>query len=132
MKVNVTAGDCLNQILQVRYPEEGFLPFREAMIEGPYSSKPFSPEFLKERAAFHRQSLEQYREHMQEFLTLLDCLDQHEEIVLWFGDEPFCVKNVEVIVDTLRHRGYKKTITLHTVNEENGDILATKSLQKPL
>lgn len=102
------------------------------MIEGPYSSKPFSPEFLKERAAFHRQSLEQYREHMQEFLTLLDCLDQYEEIVLWFGDEPFCVKNVEVIVDTLRHRGYKKTITLHTVNEENGDILATKSLQKPL
>ena len=130
MKVNVTAGDCLNRILQARYPKEEFLPFREAMIEGPCSSKPFSPEYLEERAAFHHQNIEQYRQHMAPFLFLLDHLDQYEEIILWFGEEPFCAKNVEVIVDTLREHGYKKALTLHTVNEENGDILATKSMQK--
>ena len=39
MKINITAGECLNNILTNIYKGEKFIPFREAMIIGTYSNK---------------------------------------------------------------------------------------------
>ena len=47
MKVNITAGECLNEILSNIYKDEYFVPFNEAMINGTYNSKIFTNEFIK-------------------------------------------------------------------------------------
>jgi hypothetical protein len=62
MKINITAGDCLNNILTNKYKNEKFVPFREAMIKGTYSSKLFSDEFIKERA------IEMLEENLKHFI----------------------------------------------------------------
>ena len=41
MKVNITAGECLNELLESKYPGEFFIPFNEAMIQKTYSSPLF-------------------------------------------------------------------------------------------
>ena len=128
MKINVTAGDCLNEILSKKYPEETFVPFREAMIEGSYSFALFSSEFLAERADFHSCSLEEYKNHMAPFLNLLDHLPNYSEIVLWFGEEPFCKKNVEIVVDALKLRGFQGSIVLNVVIEETGQIVRNERI----
>ena len=129
MRVNITAGDCLNEILSSKYPTEVFVPFREAMIEGRYEATPFSDAFLIERAKTHKSSVEDYRKHMGAFLGLLSRLDHYDEIVLWLGDEPFCLANIDVVLKTLQNRGYTKKIFLNTVVEETGEILHSEVIQ---
>ena len=129
MRVNVTAGDCLNEILSSKCPSEVFVPFREAMIKGQYEAAPFSEAFLIERAKTHKSSVEDYRKHMEAFLHLLSHLNDYDEIVLWFGDEPFCLANIDVVLKTLQNRGYANKIVLNTVVEENGEILHSKVIQ---
>ena len=98
MKVNITAGECLNRILEARYPDECFVPFNEAMNQGTYSVPLFSEEFVKERAAVHGVSEAEYRENLAGFLEVLARPEAYDEIVLWFGDEPFCVENRETVL----------------------------------
>ena len=127
-KINITAGDCLNDILQRRYPEERFIPFREAMIEGRYTAPLFSEAFIRERAAFHGVPEAEYRENLAGFLAVLACPEAYDEIVLWFGDEPFCVENRETVLAALRQYGYRGSLQLNTVIEETGDILQQDTL----
>lgn len=129
MRTNIAAGDCLSYILSAKYPKEEFVPFREAMIEGPNSYEPFSDEFLAERADFHGCSLKEYKKYMASFLQVLDRLPKYREIVLWFGEEPFCKKNVEVVIGTLKQRGFLGPITLNTVIEETGEVVLTERVQ---
>ena len=122
-RINITAGDCLNGILQRRYPEERFIPFREAMIEGRYTAPLFSEAFIRERAAFHGVSEAEYRENLAGFLAVLTRPETYDEIVLWFGDEPFCVENRETVLAALKQYGYRGSLRLNTVIEETGEIL---------
>ena len=127
-RINITAGDCLNDILQHRYPEERFIPFREAMIEGRYTAPLFSEAFIRERAAFHGVSEAEYRENLAGFLAVLARPAAYDEIVLWFGEEPFCVENRETVLAALKQSGYRGSILLNTVIEETGDILQQDTL----
>jgi len=129
MSIHVTAGDCLNRILSAKYPEETFIPFREAMIDGPCSFAPFSDEFLAERASFHGCTLGEYKKHMAPFLDLLGRMSNYSEIVLWFGDEPFCRNNSETVIAALKLRGYQGSITLNIVIEETGQVLRSERIQ---
>ena len=130
MKINITAGDSLNSILAAEYPSEVFLPFREAMIEGECHFPPFSDSFLLERANTHHSTLDEYKGHMQGFLTFLAHINDYDEIVMWFGDEPFCLANIDVILKTLKDRGYVKRIILNTVIEETGEIVRSAVIQR--
>ena len=127
-RINITAGDCLNDILRRRYPEETFVPFREAMIEGRYAAPLFSAAFIRERAAFHGVGEAEYREKLAGFLDVLARPEAYDEIVLWFGDEPFCVENRETVLAALKQSGYRGSILLNTVIEETGDILQQDTL----
>ena len=122
-RINITAGDCLNDILRRRYPEERFIPFREAMIEGRYTAPLFSEAFIRERAAFHGVTETEYRENLAGFLDVLARPEAYDEIVLWFGEEPFCVENRETVLAALRQCGYRGSLRLNTVIEETGEIL---------
>ena len=129
MKINITAGDCLNSILTTKYPSKTFIPFREAMIEGEYHYPPFSDSFLRERAATHHSTLDEYKDYMKGFLSFLSHIEDYDEIVLWFGNEPFCNANVDVILKTLKERNYTKRIMLNTVIEETGEIIQNIIIQ---
>ena len=93
MRVNITAGEWLNEQLESKYPGERFVPFNESMIQGTYSSPLFSEEFVRERANVHGVSETAYLEKLSGFLDVLNHAGEYDEIVLWFGDEPFCVQN---------------------------------------
>lgn len=126
MKINITAGDCLNEILKKRYPNEYFVPFCEAMIFGDYSSKLFSKEFIKERSKTHNVTVQEYIQKLSGFLDFLKRLDNYNEVVLWFGDEPFCVENIKIVLKTLEEYDFQGKVILNIVNETTGDSIETK------
>ena len=133
MRINITARDCLNVILSNKYPEETFIPFREAMIEGEYHFPPFSDSFLLERAKTHQSTIEEYKEHMKDFISFLSHIDDYDEIVMWFGNEPFCLANIDMVIKTLKDRNYTKRILLNTVIEETvEDIISIQRKIKTL
>lgn len=123
MKVNITAGECLNELLGSKYPGECFVPFNEAMTKGTYSSPPFSDEFVRERAGVHGVSETAYLEKLSGFMDALNHAGEYDEIVLWFGDEPFCVQNRRTVIEALRMHGYRRNILLNIVHEGNGNII---------
>ena len=129
MKINITAGNHLNSILSNKYPSETFIPFREAMIEGEYHFPPFSDAFLIERANTHHTTVDEYKNHMKDFLTFLSHITEYDEIVMWFGNEPFCLINIDVVLKTLKDRNFTKRIILNTVIEETGEIIKSKIIQ---
>ena len=128
MKINVPAGQFLNSKLKTIYPKKKFIPFNEAMIVGEYTSKLFSESFMEERAKIHQVSIQDYKENLREFIEFLKDIGQYDEVVLWFGEEPFCVKNTEVVLQTLQEYNFQGSIFLNIVVEETGQIL--KSIKK--
>ena len=128
MKVNITAGECLNRILQGKYPNECFVPFNEAMNQGTYSAPLFSEEFVRERAAVHGVSVAEYMEKLSGFMDVLKHAGEYDEVVLWFGDEPFCKANRQTVLEALREYGCRQSILLNIVNEENGDIIRQETV----
>ena len=129
MKIHITAGDCLNEILQAKYSDERFIPFREAMIQGGYSFPLFSDGFLKERAEALGVSEQVYRDNLAPFLAFLHAIHTYEEIVLWFGEEPFCEANKRAVIQAIADCGYQGRLIVHTVIEETGEIVKTALLQ---
>ena len=124
MRINITAGECLNAILQELHPGEVFVPFNEAMIKGSCGNALFSPAFMKERARTHGVSLAEYRKKLAPFIDVLHKLSDYDEIVLWFGQEPFCTANKETVLAALVQKEYHGKITIHTVDEGTGAILS--------
>ena len=125
MTIHITAGECLKDILEKRYSQETFVPFNEAMMTGSYTAGLFSDEFIQERADTHQTSVAEYKEKLQGFLEFLNRMDLYDEVVLWFGDEPFCQANTRAVLQTLKERKFQGKVRLHIVTEETGDIKST-------
>ena len=123
MKINITAGECLNKILQEKDPNETFIPFNEALVKSGYNTKLFSEEFIIERSTIHKVSKEEYVNKLTLFLNLLKKINNYSEVILWFGDEPFCKKNTEIVLQNLKEYKFLGNVTLNIVNEETGKIL---------
>lgn len=60
------------------------------MIKGEYNTKLFSEEFIIERSSIHKVSKEEYVNKLTLFFNLLKKINNYSEVILWFGDEPFC------------------------------------------
>ncbi len=129
MKINITAGDCLNNILVNIYKDETFVPFREAMNVGNYKSELFSKEFLIERSVTHNVSLDEYKEKINVFLEIIKNINKYQEIKLWFGNDDFCLENLKIVLQTIFLNNYKGSIILNTVVEETGEIINSKIIK---
>ena len=129
MKINITAGNCLNKILENKYSNEIFVAFCESMITGVYYSKLFSQEFIKERAITHNISVKEYKENLKGFLDFLNNINLYTEVVLWFGDEPFCNENKKIVLQTLVEYNYLGKLILNIVEEETGKLIQTKIIR---
>ena len=123
MRINITAGECLNNILKSIYEEQFFIPFNEAMNVGFYSGVLFSDEFMIERAKVHNVTVSSYQEKLKEFINFLNQINKYNEVILWFGDDEFCKENIKIVLKTLDLFGYKDKIILNIVNENNGEII---------
>lgn len=123
MKINITSGDMLNEILQRKYPADTFVPFREAMIEGSYESNLFSDQFIEERSKTHRVTPQEYVRKLGVFTDVLKNAKEYEEIILWFGEEPFCAENVKTVIQALRESGFDGQLVYNVVDENDGKIL---------
>ena len=88
----------------------------------------FSEEFVRERAAVHSVSEAEYLEKLSGFMEVLKHAGEYDEVVLWFGDEPFCVANRQTVLEALRGQGCRRIILLNIVNEENGDIIRQETV----
>lgn len=128
MEINVTSGDCLNALLQEKYKEQTFVPFREAMLNGDSAAQPFSERFLEERCRVHGVTKEEYLEKLSVFIDFLFHVNEYDTVFLWFGDEPFCVKNREFVIRCIRQRGYEGRLILYTVDENTANILTKEQL----
>ena len=129
MKVNITAGEALNSMLVTKYTQERFVPFNEAMIVGSYTAPLFSTSFMEERATTHGVSLDQYIEKLGGFIDVLDNIEKYDEIILWFGDEPFCKANTDVVLQGLKDLNYKGKVVLNIVEEETAKIIKAEVIQ---
>ena len=123
MKINITAGSFLNEKLENIYENETFIPFCETMIIGTYNHKLFSIDFIEERAKTHNVSVSEYEDKLSGFITFLKCVNIYDEVILWFGDEPFCKENRRVVLQTLNEYNFQGKIILNIVNEETLEIL---------
>lgn len=129
MNINITAGDCLNNILVNIYKDETFVPFREAMNVGNYKSELFSKEFLIEISVTHNVSLDEYKEKINGFLEIIKNINKYQEIKLWFGNDDFCLENLKIVLQTIFLNNYKGSIILNTVVEETGEIINSKIIK---
>jgi len=123
MTINITAGDELNKILSSKL-DGLFIPFNEAMESGPRVGLLFSDEFIKERCKHHGVTEEVYRTKLQGFLSFINNMDKYDKVILWFGEDDFCLKNASVVLEVLRN--YKGSIIYNTVDEYTGEILKSE------
>lgn len=122
MTINITAGECLKEILETKY-NDSFIPFNEAMSIGSYSAKLFSDDFIKERANTHKVSEMEYRNKLKLFLDFIHNIANYDSVVLWFGDDDFCKANISIVLKSLDEYNYKGQIKINIVDELKGDIL---------
>lgn len=125
---NITSGECLNEILKAKY-HGLFIPFNEAMSVGDYSAELFSDDFLKQRAKVHNVSIESYKKTMAAFLTFLKHIHEYDKVALWFGDEPFCQSNVNIIKLALKQFNFQGDIIENVVDELSGEIIEQKTCE---
>lgn len=125
--INITAGQMLNDMLEEQ--REGyFIPFNECFIEGDYSLPFFDDSFNKHRASVHGVPVEEYTRKLKGLFDFLGNVNKYDELVMWFGDEPFCQANVKVLKQILAIYGFAGDITLNIVNEDTGEIKKTEKV----
>lgn len=128
--INITNGSYLNSYLQNKYPNETFIPFNEAMIEGNPILPIFSDDFINERCQTHQVSKESYFENIEDFLTFSKNITSYESIVLWFGKDMFCQVNLLTVLAYLHQENYHNPIYLNLIDEETYEIIEQISIPK--
>ena len=111
-RVHITSGEFFNQWLKQKV-NEPCIPFNEAMMSQPVLCPVFSGAFIQHRAYSHGVDVKEYIEKMKGFINLLECLDEVDELVLWFGIDAFCQMNLLTILKVLED--FKYTGTVKTV-----------------
>lgn len=128
MTINITAGDCLNDILSSSL-EGHFVPFGEAMENGAIIYPLFSDEFVAARCKHHNVDEELYRSKLSGFIEFVKNPNIYSEVVLWFGDDDFCKANIKVVYEVLKEINYNGTIKENIVDEITGAIKTSKVIR---
>ena len=121
--INITSGTYLNAYLQKKYPNEVFVPFNEAMIEGNPLFPIFDENFLIERCNTHEVSKDDYKKNMHDFLEFKNHIHEYDSIVLWFGKDMFCQLNLLTVLAYLNQENYLNSIQFNLIDEENYEII---------
>ena len=124
MIYHIVAGEEMKKLLRDRFVS---IPFNEDMSKGGYSKKPFSDGFIKERSEFHKVTTDDYLNHMAEFLSILPKIKQDDTIHLYFGDDPVCKANSNILIEYFIDK--VDSIFFHLMNEYKGIEISVKRIK---
>ncbi len=99
-RIHITNGEAFNAWF-VQQNSETSIPFCEAMLMPDIKGELFSSEFMEHRSGIHHVSLQRYLEKIRPFLTIVDELNEEDELVLWFGTDAFCQMNLLTVLEFL-------------------------------
>src|SRR5262245_11363323 len=92
--LHIHNGDSSAETLRQSGQAGDYLPFREALIEGPTPSGLSEDDWLSTRARFladeDHEDFEKVRKGLSEQEETLKQAGSYEEVVLWFGHDLFC------------------------------------------
>lgn len=124
MIYHIVAGEEMKKLLKDSfYP----IPFNEDMSKGSYSEEPFSTSFVQERSKVHGVTVSDYVKNLNEFLSILSKIQKDDVIHLYFGEDPVCKSNSELLIQYFK--GKVASIYFHLMNEYEGiELSASKIL----
>ena len=125
MKLNLTSGNCFNDILKKKN-QELCVPFNEAMMMGQPELPILGASFIAERCATHQVKPQAYKHLNQEFLKLSKTLNKYAEIELWFGRDTFCQINLLTILALLEQEKYQGQVLWTAIDDHTGAVLKAK------
>jgi hypothetical protein len=115
-KIHITAGELLNEYL--RKNDKGlFIPFNEDLSTGDLSYPLLDETFINIRSRSLNVSREVYISKLDAVLSFMKNIGQYEEVVLWFGDEPFCQVNLLGVLTLLEQVKYEGNVVINIVDE---------------
>ena len=114
----IVAGDEMQKLMALKFPDRKTIPFREDFSKGEYVGFDFNAEMINQRAVFWKVSIEDYIDKLSPIIHL----DITKKYVLCFGDDACCKANLAFMIGYLKARGYSQPIQVQILNEYNLDL----------
>ena len=125
MEYHIVAGEEMKKKMEGVLPNP--IPFNEDLNVGSYSHEPFSDLFFQERCRAHHVALETYLLKLSEFLIFLGKMEKSDTIHLYFGDDPTCKANRELLISYLSPR--VSHLYFHHMDEYRGTELSVERIR---
>ncbi len=133
-KLYILAGSSLLELFEKNNlidANNTYVPFNEAMCDGPRCSGVFSESFNRLRSLAHEMSVPEYESVVLGPLRpLLYQIGEFRSIVLVFGKDMFDQINMLTILTYLAEIGYPYEIRLLIINEHTCDIVKSISVNE--
>ena len=132
--IHIVPGESFKKILSKKLKKENIkglhkeiVPFNEALIRGKISEPLFNDEFINLRCGELGVSRSVYVKRISKFVKFLQNANDYDEVLLWFGAEPFCQANLSGVLKCLKQVLFKGKIIVNLVNELTGEIIESKT-----
>ena len=117
----VVAGDEMQKLMRLKFPERKTIPFREDFSKGEGIGFDCEAEFvekwmerwIEKRASFWQVSQAEYREKLSPILQL----DMTKRYVLCFGEDDCCRANLAFMLGYLQYKRYSHAVKVQILNE---------------
>ncbi|SHH61664.1 DUF1835 domain-containing protein [Winogradskyella jejuensis] len=112
--LHITNGDSLTNYLRELDFEDDILTWREMLCEGPTVPLIDSDEFYNTRKNFLSEfyDVEISKYNLKESISLLDNIDDYDEVNLWFEYDLFCHINLLAVISLLHQKEINKPLYL--------------------
>ena len=114
----IVAGDEMQKLMALKFPNRKTIPFREDLSKGECVGFEFNAEMIGKRAAFWNVSTEEYIDELSSIINL----DITKKYVLCFGDDECCKANLAFMIENLKAKGYSQPIQVQILNEYNLEL----------
>ena len=117
--IYIVAGDEMQKLMNIKYPERKTIPFCEDLSKGSFIGYNIDKEFITARSSFWDVPENDY---FQKMLPIIN-IDITKNYILCFGEDECCAANLKFLIEYLKYKGYSKSITVQIVNEYNLQLL---------
>ena len=114
----IVAGDEMQKLMALKFPDRKTIPFREDFSKGERNGFDFDAELISKRASFWNVSTEDYVDKLSAIIHL----DTTKQYVLCFGDDACCKANLAFMIGNLKAKGYPHPIQVQILNEYNLEL----------
>ena len=114
----IVAGDEMQKLMALKFPDRKTIPFREDFSKGERNGFDFDAELISKRASFWNVSTEDYVDKLSPIIHL----DTTKKYVLCFGDDACCKANLAFMIGNLKAKGYPHPIQVQILNEYNLEL----------